>query len=177
VKEETTYGLSPQRLARLLAIGIEGACEGEDPAACRALTDVLKEMLDNKLPLDPSLPDSLPALLNWTSDQVLAAAGHAMSNLLLDPKTDLSVIKVLKDYAKELARRGAPEAKQAAATVIYYAAIASALAFHEHKMSLHSYEKLHEAYIELRKKAWIPPELKGLFRKASEACRQKTGTT
>jgi len=130
-------------------------------------------MLSGELPLDPAIPDSLPAVLNWPSDEVLAAAGRTMSSLLLDSSTDLAVLETLKDYAKELARRSETEAKQAAATVLYYAAIASALAFHGHKITQHSYQKLHQAYAELEQKPWVPPELKGLFEKARAICGQR----
>ncbi len=127
-------------------------------------------MLSSKLVLDPAIPDSLPAVLNWPSDHVLAAAGRTMSGLLLNSSTDLAVLETLKDFEKELARRSETEAKQAAATVLYYAAIASALAFHSHKTTQHSYEKLHQAYAELEQKPWVPSELKDLFEKARAIC-------
>jgi hypothetical protein len=98
-----------------------------------------------------------------------------MSDLLLTPSTDLTVLETLKNYAKELARSGGPEAKQTAATVIYYAAIASALVFHSHKITRHSYEKLHRAYTELEQKPWIPSELMGLFGRALALCQQEKG--
>jgi len=150
VKEQTTYGQTPERLARLLAIGVRDSnCKG-NPGAGRTPAQVLRDMLSSDLPLDPAMPDSLPAVLNW----------------LLGSRTDLAVIKTLKDYSKELVRRGESEAKQAAATAIYYAAIASALVFHQHKITQHSSKRLDEAYTELERKPWIPSELKDLFKRA-----------
>jgi hypothetical protein len=102
---------------------------------------------------------------------MLGVARQTLRDLLLDSKTDLAVIKTLKDYGKKLVRRGGPEAKQAAATVIYYAAIASALVFHAHKITQHSCQTL------LEQKPWVPPELKDLFRRAKAACHQRKGRT
>lgn len=128
-------------------------------------------MLDRELPLDPATPHSIPAVLNRPCDELLAATRRTVSQLLLDSKTDLAVMKALKDYCKALARLAGREARRTAATVIYYAAIANALVFHQHKITQHSYEKLHEAYAELEQKPWIPSELKELFKKAQAICR------
>jgi hypothetical protein len=125
------------------------------------------------LPLDPALPDSFPAVRNWTSDEVLAAAGRSIGDVLLDSATSLSVIRTLEDYGKKLVRRGASEAKPAAALVVYYASIASALVFHQQRITRHSYEALGEAYAELEQKPWVSPELKDLFEKARLVCRQR----
>jgi hypothetical protein len=171
VKEDTNSGLSPRQLARLLATGVEGVQEQKNPGSNRSPEEILRKMLSGELPLDAAIPDSLPVVLNWPSDQVLAAAGRSMSDLLLNSSTDLTVLKTLKDYAKELARRREPEAKQAAATVLYYAAIAGALVFHEQRITEHSYRKLYEAYDELEGTQWIPRELKDLFKKARTVCQ------
>ncbi len=100
-----------------------------------------------------------------------------MSDLLLDSETDLAVFKVLKDYSKELARPGNTEARQAAATVIYYAAIASALLFHGEEATQQSYVKLHETFGDLEEKKWVPPQLKNLFRDAKAVGQQRKGKT
>jgi len=175
MKEKSTYGLSTERLARLLAIGLQGSDTRDSLHACRTSTEVLKEMLAGKLPLDPAMPDSLPALLNRPCDELLTAADRTMGDLLLDSRTDLALIKALKDYGRELRCRDEPKSKQTAATVIYYAAIASGLVFHRHKMIQHSYGKLQEAYVDLGQKDWIPSDLKDLFRKAHVLCQQQKG--
>jgi hypothetical protein len=96
-----------------------------------------------------------------------------MSQLLLNSKTDLAVIRTLKDYAKALSRRGAHESEHAAAVIVYYAAIGSALVFHGEKITRHSYETLHEAFSQLAGKDWSPTEVKELFRKGEKVCRQR----
>ncbi|MDP2897086.1 MAG: hypothetical protein Q8Q12_11105 [bacterium] len=166
MKEETTYGVSPKRLVRLLAIGLEKNDGENNLGDMRTPADELRDMLGAKLPLDPAKSDSLPAILKRPCDEMLSAYGQTIGYLLLSPKTDLNVIRTLKDYFKELVSRRPPNAKQAAAIVVYYAAIASALVFHRQKISRHSYDKLHQAYTELEQKPWVPSELKCLFEKA-----------
>jgi len=172
MKEETTYGMSPERIARLLAIGLERTDREDDLLATGTPAEALEDMMVGALPLDPAMPDSLPGVLKQPCEEMLAVADRTMGDLLLDSKTDLAVIKVLKDYGKELVRC-LPEAKQAAATAIYYAAIASALVFNEQKITQHPYDKLHRAFADLEEKPWIPSELKDLFRKARKVCRQR----
>lgn len=177
MKEQTTYGLSPKRLARLLAIGLEREPGENNLAETRTPADELRDMLGAKLPLDPAKSDSLPAVLKRPCDEMLSAYGQTIGYLLLSPKTDLNVIRTLKDYTKELVSRRPPNARQAAAIVVYYAAIATALLFHHHKITQHSYEKLQKAYTDLEQKPWVPPELKDLFQKARAACHQRKART
>jgi hypothetical protein len=154
-KEETTYGLSPDRLARLLALGLEDKKDRADREEEQTAAEVLEEMLSNKLP----------------PEEVLGA-DRTIGSLFLDPKSDLTVIKTLKEYGKELVRRADSEIQKVAATAIYYAAIASALVFHQKKITRHSYAKLQKAYEDLEQKKWIPSDLKRLLKKAKAACQE-----
>ncbi len=172
-KEETTYGLSPKHLARLLAIGLEKDDGENNLGDVRTPAEELRHILGAKLPLDPAKSDSIPAILNRPCGEFLPAAGRSIGDVLLDPTTDLAIIRTLKDYGKQLVRRSDTKSRQAAATVIYYAAIAGALVFHRQKISRHSYEKLNEAYAQLREKPWVPSELKDLFKKAQEICEKR----
>ena len=169
---ETTDSTSPERLAQLLAMGLRDHDSGGNPGDTETLTEVLDDMLDGQLPLDPTLPNSLPTVLNWTSEEVISAVSRSIRDLLLDPKTHLDVLATLKDYSKGMVRRTTPGDKKTAVTVIYYAAIASGLVFHGRKMTRHSFETLHGAYAELDKKTWIPSDLKDLFAQAQSVCEK-----
>ena len=175
MKEETTYGMNPERIARLLAIGLETADAEDDLSDSRTTAEVLREMLESKLPLDPTIPDSLPAVLDRPCDDLLPPPSQTLQDLLLDSQTGLTVVKALKDYSKELTRRRREEATRAAATVIYYASIANALVFHDKRITQHSYGKLQKAYEDLEQKKWIPSDLKRLLKKAKAACQQRKG--
>jgi len=175
VKEETTHGLSPEKLARLLALGLQGNNAQDILGSSRTPGEVLQYILANKPALDPAMPDSIPALLNRPCEEMLAVADQTMGDLLLSSTTDLAAVKTLKDYGKELVRRGGPEAEQAAATAIYYAAIAGALVFHQQKITRHPDERLLRAYRDLDQKPWIPSELKDLFERACAVCQRRRG--
>lgn len=173
MKDHTTYGVDPERLARLLAIGIESADGQNNLGDGRFPAELLQAMLASKLSLDPAVLDSLPAVLNRSCDELHPLPDRTIGDLVLDAKTDLAVIKALKEYGKELVGFQRLEAKQAAATVIYYAAIANAMVFHGQKITEHSYPKLQQAYAKLEQTVWIPSELKKLFRKAHAVCGQQ----
>ena len=173
MKEGTTYGLSPERLARLLAIGLEKGDEEEKPSGERSVAEVLRDALSACPILDPAKLGSLPAVLNRPCAEMQAVAGRTIAELLFDSKTDLAIIRTLKEYGKELARRSGPEAEKAAVTAIYYAAIASALVFHGNKVTQHSCGALQESYEDLEQKEWISPDLKDLFKRAKAACQEK----
>ena len=172
MKEETTYGLSPDRLARLLALGLQGSEEEEESPEELSSGEVLQTMLDRELSVDPATPDSLAAVLKRPPAEV-AVGTQTLGESLLNSETDLEVIKTLKDYGKELVRSGGSEVRKTAATAIYYAAIASALLSHDQKITQHSYAKLQGAFADLEQKDWIPSELRDLFGKAAAACERR----
>ncbi|KPL20813.1 MAG: hypothetical protein AMJ75_11170 [Phycisphaerae bacterium SM1_79] len=68
-------------------------------------------------------------------------------------------------------KRSEPE--HAVAVAIYYAAIASALVFHDVKVTTHSYESLEASFTRLINKPWMSAELNSLFIRALKLCRKK----
>jgi hypothetical protein len=172
VKDGSTYGLSPENLGRLLAMGLKNGDAEEGLGSGHATGEVLQDMLSRELPLDPAMPDSVPGVLNRPCRELRPVANQTVQDLLLSPGTDAAIIETVKEYGKQLARRAGSEAARAAATTIYYAAIASVLVFHQHKISHHSYEKLDKAFTKLERKPWVSPKLKNLFEKARALCRQ-----
>ena len=177
MEEDTTYGLTAEALGRLLAIGMREVRGRKNDASGRPADEVLESMLSNHLSVDAAEPDSLPALLNRSCHELLPMKDRALSQLLLDPTTGLVVIKTLKHYAKELVLRPGVEARRAAATVIYHAAIASALVSHQQKITQHSYAQLREAWAHLGRETWIPSPLKELSQNAESVCRRKEKET
>ncbi len=172
--EESTYGLSPERLARLLGIGEEGPAkdraEGEQAAG-----RLLRARLEGTLPLESKVVDALPAVLGHLCRELLPLKGRPLGDVLLDPTVEIEAIKELKDYGKKLARRSRSEAEKASAVAIYYAAIASALLFHDEKISGHSYKSLKGSFSMLIGKEWMVPELARHFSKAHKACGNRGG--
>ena len=135
--------------------------------------EILEEILYQEPLLDADGPDSVPAILGRACDEMLTTAGHSIADLVLAPQTDLAVLKCLRDYGKGLVRRAGQEAQRDAATVIYYAPIASVLLFHQHKATALSYEQLDTGFSAMTEKPWLLQELKELFCNARDLCRKK----
>jgi len=172
VDKESTFGLSASQLAEMLAIGSDGNGTGEGTVERRTRSEEMQRMLGLKVNAAGLGGDSITAVLGRPCDELAGIQG-TLEDLLLADTTGLPVLKVLKDYAKAVARRGRVGARHAAATAIYYAAIANALVHDDRKISGHSYEKLREGFETLRRKTWIPCELKKLFGLALEIGRHK----
>jgi predicted RNase H-like nuclease (RuvC/YqgF family) len=96
--------------------------------------------------------------------------GCSFGALLLDPETDLTVIETIKVLHKRQAESTVSESRQAVATAIYYAAIASALVHHDVRITKLSYESLGRSFEELVRSNWLPPGMKQLFVEAHNSC-------
>jgi hypothetical protein len=173
-KKSTTFGLSPEKLARLLNIGsdineTENKVDQEEKKA-----ELLHDWLAATLPLDAVFLETLPTILQRLYQQLQPHVGETFGNLLKEPKTDILVIRKIKDYSKKLVTSAKSEAEHDAATTIYFAAIASALLFHDRKITTFSYKSLDESFSELINEKWIAKDIAGLFSKACRVCRQKS---
>lgn len=170
---ETTLGWGPKKMARLLAFGA-----GTEPAEDRRHPDdvteeLLRDRLAGPLTLDTRVVDSLPVILGRLCRELLPLAGRPLGEVLLDPETEVGVLDKIKDYGKglPLGRKKGPE--HAAAIAIYYASIASALVFHDRKITGHSYDGLEKSFAVLLSKQWLPPDFARLFGKARKLCDDK----
>lgn len=172
MKSKTTYGLKPQALARLLRIGLAGRHAENDPPPAPSAQQVLRDFLDKKPSFAPEMAEIASEIRKQQSDHLDFTTQQNLGELLLDPRTDAGVLRAMKAYGKRLVRSDDSENVHAAATVIYYAAIASAFVFYGEKISRHPDAKLSEACLQIEQKPWLPDELKALFRKARTLCQQ-----
>ena len=173
-KESTTFGLCSEKLARLLNIGSDISETGNDIDHKEKKTVLLQDWLAAKLPLDAVFLETLPNILKRLCQQLRPHLGESFGNLLKNPKTDLLVIGKIKDYSKKLAMSARSEAEHDAATAIYFAAIASALVFHDRKITTYSYKSLDESFSKLINETWIAKDISELFSKACKVCNQKS---
>ncbi len=165
---ESTFDLNSIQLARLLTIAGSPGRQGAD----RPAEELVRELFARPVSLDAAVADSLPAVLGRPCDELAGHVGEAIGGLLLGPETGVEARQALKDYGKCLVRRARSESERAAATVLYYGAIAGALVFHRRKVTQHSYGKLDEGLAKLVGRPWIPPELNDLLRKARAVCHE-----
>lgn len=159
---ETTSGWGPKKMARLLAFGAPAGPAEDSRHPDEVTGELLRDRLAGPLTLDKRVVDSLPVIL-----------GQPLGEVLLDPETEVGVLDKIKDYGKglPLGRKEGPE--HAAAIAIYYASIASALVFHDRKITGHSYDGLEKSFAVLIEKQWLPPDFARLFSKARKLCDDK----
>jgi hypothetical protein len=169
--DESTLGLSAEQLTKLLRIGRQTP-RSEGPGES-ALEKSLRATLSGELLLDVSVSDSLPAILCRPCGELRGHTGRSAIELLTDPGVDLAALRTLKDYAKELVKRGRSEVTRTIATVLYYAAIASALALHGERITQHNLKSLDSSLAQLLEEPWMDPGIVDLLERAREVCREQ----
>jgi len=170
-KEPTTSGLKPDKLGELLSICSENsqAKIGPDQEKAELLHDHLAETLPFEACKDGFVAENLSHLCQVPG----LLTGESIRNLLNHSQTNISLIKKVKDYGKKLSKCATSESERDIANVIYYAAIANALVFHDLKISRFSYENLKNTFSTLIKSNWLTPDITQLFKTACNFCRQK----
>ena len=172
MRKDSTLGLSPGKLARLLGITLDSESGDERKDFVRSASDLIQAHLAGTLPFETAVTDELPAIIGRLRDDLIAHGGKTLGDVLTDPKSDLDTIRSIRRYAKRMASRKSSKARHAVAIAIYFAAIANALTFHDVKITTHSYGSLRASFGNLAKKPWMPAELVRLFTKACKLCRK-----
>jgi len=177
--EPTTFGLSHEKLARLWEVGDDTPVDKDGSTKEQKRTELLRDRLAEPLPLDPTATRTLPVTLSYVLEHFTSFVGCSVRALLFDPDTDPSVIWQIKDRYREKAESCPSELERQVATAIYYAAIASALLFHEeslfreNRITMFSYRGLEEHFSQLLDIHWLTPDLASLFKRAHTICRER----
>ena len=166
----STSGLSREKLVSLLAIGSEPRDDRLEPEADRAMATLLARRLEEPLLAGGLVSDNAQGTIEEAHGDAQRLTERPLGELLLDPSSDLAVIAAIKDHAKRgsAGRQESPE--RAIAILIYYAAIASGLVFHNVLISSHSLDYLGSSLAEFASKGWVPKNLRELFSAASASC-------
>ena len=161
---DSTLGMKSQDIAQLLVIGRD---EPENDATPDVTPGhLLEDLLTRPILLDADRVDSFPSMLGRACEDIARHADRTLADVLFDPQADVAVLTALKDYGKRLVRGAWSDAERAAATALYYGAIAAALAAHGQSITEHPDEKVDAGLAELEAMPWMPAELAKLFRKA-----------
>jgi len=171
-KKSTTFGMGNKHLAKLLGLGVEQGPSGE-PSVHEIKADLLRASLRGTLPLDSAVVEALPALLGRLREEVLPLGGKPLGEVLLDERTELGLLDKIKEHWKGRSAAGSSEAAHAVGITIYFAAIASALLFHDTKITSYSYPFLAQSFETMTEKLWMAPELARHFSKARKLCKKK----
>ena len=170
---KSTYGLKPEILGHLLSIGAEGMHSPNAMFDEKTLEVRLRDRLTRALPGDSSLLEVLLGVVEGLSKDIQSLASKSLSEVLMEPKTDISLLEGIKEYGKKVSSTAASQVDIAIAITIYYAAIASSLVYHNKKISRHSYETLEQSFAELLELEWMSVELVELFSQARKISQEK----
>jgi len=172
----TTSDVYITRKRRASSIEQDSQDARKRPSDGRNRRKMLRNRLSKTLPLSRSQINALPVVLGQLCHTIGLLAGETMMAMLCDPSTDISLIIRIKLYGKRLSVDAQSDAEIEAATVIYFAAIASALVNHDRKITKSSYERLLAFLSYFAKEKWIPGDLSDLFRVARRCCRARIGS-
>ena len=177
--EPTTFGLSHEKLARLWKVGDDPPTDQDGLTKEQRRAEFLYDLLAEPMPLDPTAARTLPTTLSYVLEKFTPFVNCSVGALLLDPNTDPSVIWQIKEQYREKAESCPSKLVRQAATVIYYAAIASALLFHEqtlfqeNRITLFTYQELEEHFSQLLDIDWLTQDLACLFKRARTGCQER----
>ena len=175
-KKPTTFGLKPDKLGKLLNI-----CSATDNSEKNEIeidinqqrAELLQDRLADTL-LTGSLKNSpLRRELTELCRMSGLVAGESIRGLLCNKNTDIELLKKTKEHGKRLSQSALETTEHDTANVIYFAAIASALLFHDKKITKFSYEDLEKSFNIFSKTEWVSSDLCDLFEKACKYCQNK----
>jgi hypothetical protein len=171
-KESTAFGLSPKKVVDLLRIGSDPRPTSRVPERVKA--ELLRNRLSETLPVSSSSSGKLAKEQGQMRRMIDTLASDPIGKILQNPKTDINLLRKTKNHGRRLSEQAKTESEHHTANVIYYAAIASALVFHNQRITRFSSKDLETSFTLLGKAKWIPSDLSSLFRKANQYYQNKT---
>ena len=166
---EHSTNMGPKQLADMLGVALE-AGEADSPDPVEMTAELLRNKLDGPLPPDPTAAAKPPSALDNIYNRLAPQSQRSLGEALVEPKTSLGTVLRIKDYAKQTAAQDRPKAQRNVATIVYYAAIASALLFHSRKITTYSYDAIAITLATLIDKPWIPQVLVEHLKAARRIC-------
>jgi len=124
---------------------------------------------------DEPVADVLAAMLCEETLFCESSPARLVSELLICSDADLAALTALKNHMKRRSEGEPAGPGRAAATAIYYAAIAAALVAHGEKITKHGYQDLARYFDVLVTEPWMTADLKTLLEKARDTCQTYAG--
>jgi hypothetical protein len=172
-KKSTTWGMNPDKIIHLFEACSDTSQADQKADMYEKKAILLQDWLAQTLSSAPSPSGELSRDQSKLTNTIWALASAPVRELLQDPKTEIAIIRKIKNYGKKLSRHFKSEAEHHVANTIYYAAIAHGLVFSNLRITNFSYKELLKSFCRLSNEAWIPKGLLALFTKASEYCETK----
>lgn len=165
--ETTTFGLDSDKVARFFRIGSEDhEVEGKQTAD-ELKAELLRDRLAETLALYETKTGDVSRSQTRMSKVIGDLAGEPIGAFLSNSKTDLRILRRIKNHGRELSEFARSKPERHVANTIYYAAIATAVLFHDTRITAHSYVDLGRSLRRLVKETWISESLTRLFEKAA----------
>ena len=175
-EKKSTFGLTLDQLADLLAVGMEQIDIGDGNNPGHPLTDQLQDILTHPLFQESGLLDSVQVAMDLQGRDMDLLADRSLGEVLLDPDTDLELLQILKSYFKKLYYSADSEVKSALTITLYHGTLANSLVHHGQNISQNSPEMLDQSFALLIEKEWMAAELTKLFLQARRICQDQRGT-
>jgi hypothetical protein len=172
-EETNSLELNEQQKIRLLNLGLESDRPAASPDADEQKGDLLCDLLRCPFLVQLSEQDASSAVGEKLSPAGGAIMGPRLSELLLDPTTDLAVLRRVKEYAKSLGKDAGSDVQKDAFLTLYFAAIAAAVVLHEGRITEHSDQDLRYFFGFFAQVTWMPITLAGLFVRAAQFIRTR----
>ena len=169
--KSTTYGLKPEKVAELFNIAKDADSAPVDTNQDKS--ELIIEKLNETVPIFFSTEQNPTQKLHRLKHTIAVLSGEPIGKLLYDSKTDIKLIRMIKDYARKLTSKAESKVEHHVSNTIYFAAIAYALVYHNIKITSYSFEKLNIFFNQLSNENWIPETLCNLFTRANEYCKTK----
>jgi len=163
----TTCGANPAGVSALLSMGVDHDDRG-DMVRGDTTAELLRARFNGPLPPETGATDTLPAILADLCKKLRPLGGKPLKDVLLDSQSGLGLLRNIKRYGKKLANRAEPE--HSVGIAVYYAAISSALLFHDDKITRHSYRYLADS-LDVLETEWMPSDLAAHISEARRLCR------
>jgi hypothetical protein len=169
-KRSTTFGLTPENISDLLKVCVESCGNDVDMENKQNKSELLQDRLSETLLTGSSKNSPLSKELTHLCYISGIAAGESIRSLLINPETDIELIKKIKEYGKNLYQDAKTDVAMDTANAIYYAAIAHALIYQDLKITKFSYEELEKAFSFFTQTDWVSTELLNLLTSAAQFC-------
>jgi hypothetical protein len=169
-KRPTTFGLNPNKLAGLWNIGSDTDEAEKSDDTSNKKTELLRDLLSGPLPTHSPKAASRVKKQMHPKSIIHFLTDAPIEKLLYNPETDIILLRKVKDYGKKLSGNAKSQVEYQVANTVYFAAIASALVFHDRRITKFSYKNLEGYFRRLDRENWIPESLRRLFTKAREYC-------
>jgi hypothetical protein len=158
--------LNDRQKTRLLGLGLEPEQPITIPNGDEQRGDLLCDILRHPLPPNDQV-QAKAIERSWVWSRLIA--GPPLWELLLDPGTEVAVLRRIKEYAKEMGQKAKSEVERDALLAVYFAAIAAARLSHSQQITEHSDHDIREFLRVFATSSWVPQRFCDLFARASRA--------